>query len=253
SNGQGVVDMVFTAPYHPAMAEQTHDVMKTETLAAQRILAVNEEEMQRIILDLHDGPVQQLFAAQSQLRTLQKRRERQEAVDPAEYDLLLARVSRLLEAALAEIRHFLGAFRPPDFARRDLQQILQGLFMHHELTTGCEVSFSGPETAVSPPLPVKITLYRICQEALANAYRHAGAQTQQVRLQVEDGWLSLVVEDCGKGFVPPPLHGPDATEREEHIGLRGMRDRVALVGGCFALHSAPGAGTRITVGVPYDG
>lgn len=221
-----------------------------EKLAARRILAITEEEMQRIILDLHDGPVQQLFAAQSQMAALARREEAGEYIPPADYSLTCRRVSRLLEVALAEIRHFLGTFRPPDFAHRDLVAILRGLFLHHEMTTGCEVVYEGPETAVALPLAAKITLYRICQEALANAYRHADSARQQVQLQFNQEQLTLIISDHGKGFLPPPLYGPQATEREEHIGLRGMRDRVALVGGQFELQSAPGKGTKITVRLP---
>jgi len=224
---------------------------QAEQLAAQRILAITEEELQRIILDVHDGPVQQMFAARSQLSALQNRRAHGESIPEADYDQAIERLVRLLDEALGEIRTFLGAFRPPNFARRDLIEILQDLLIFHEETTGCEVFFEGParlETAVS--LPVKIALYRICQEALANAYRHSGARQQWVHIQEAAAGLTLAVWDHGQGFTPPPLTGPAATEREEHIGLRGMRDRVALVGGVFDLQSSPQQGTRITVRVP---
>lgn len=223
-----------------------------EQLAASRILAVTEEELKRIILDLHDGPVQQLFAAQSQLRGLQRRLNRNEVIPHDEYQLTFQRVSRLLEASLTEIRQFLGTFRPPDFASQDLVEMLQGLFMHHELTTGVVIAFSvtGSQTAPRLPLPGKITIYRICQEALSNAYRHAQATQQRVQLHVTPDMVQLTVQDDGIGFEPPPLRGPQATEREEHIGLRGMRDRVDLVGGSFELDSKPGHGTCIVVKLP---
>lgn len=223
-----------------------------EQLAATRILAVTEEELRRIILDLHDGPVQQLFAAQSQLRGLQARLNHHEAVPNEEYQLTFQRVYRLLEASLAEIRQFLGTFRPPDFASQDLVEMLNGLFLHHELTTGVVIDFSVTDSQMAPklPLPGKITLYRICQEALSNAYRHARARQQRVQLHLAPHEVMLTVHDDGIGFQPPPLRGPQATEREEHIGLRGMRDRVDLVGGTFELDSKPGQGTRITVKLP---
>lgn len=223
-----------------------------EQLAASRILAVTEEELKRIILDLHDGPVQQLFAAQAQMGSLQSRLNHGEAVPNDEYQLTFQRVSRLLEASLAEIRQFLGTFRPPDFASQDLVEMLHGLFMHHELTTGVIVDFAVTSSGLTPQLslPGKITLYRICQEALSNAYRHASAQRQRVLLHTTPDKIYLTVEDDGIGFDPPPLRGPQATEREEHIGLRGMRDRVDLIGGTFELDSKPGQGTRITVKIP---
>ncbi|MBP7593612.1 MAG: ATP-binding protein [Chloroflexi bacterium] len=225
-----------------------------EQAAARRILAITEEELQRIILDIHDGPVQQLFAARSQLSSLQHRRAHGQSIPAAEYEQAVDRLARLMDGALAEIRVFLGTFRPPNFAHRNLIDILRDLLIYHEETTGCRVDFMAPEgldTAVS--LPVKIALYRICQEALSNAYRHSGARQQWVRVSETGGQITLAVWDEGHGFSPPPLTGPAATEREEHIGLRGMRDRVALVGGVFDLFSSPQEGTRIMVRVPGNG
>lgn len=226
--------------------EQTQD---THT----RILAVTEEELRRIILDLHDGPVQQLFAAQSQLSALQTRIAHGETISPEIYQLTFQRVSRLLTASLTEIRQFMGTFRPPDFAHQDLVDMVQGLLLHHELTTGqmVELNAMNWNTAVTIPLHVKITLYRICQEALANTYRHAQAKHQTIDLQTTPDGVILTIADDGIGFQPPPLHGPQATEREEHIGLRGMRDRVDLIGGSFQLESKRGKGTRIIVKVPH--
>jgi len=88
------------------------------------------------------------------------------------------------------------------------------------------------------------------QEALSNGYRHAGVDQHWVRLWSEDDQICLEVVDRGSGFEPPPLEGPLATEHAEHIGLRGMRDRVKLLGGEFQLTSQRGKGTRIMVKVP---
>lgn len=219
-----------------------------EHLAARRILAVTEQELQRIILDIHDGPVQKIFAALSQVSLLQTRIDQGQLVDPA----ILSRVSDLLETSLAEIKTSIGTFRPPEFARRNLLSVIEGLIIQHEEFTGCRVDFEsiGPIPSVS--MPVKIALYRILQEALSNVYRHAHVPDVSVRLIGKDRLVLLEVIDQGPGFTPPPLVGPEATERAEHIGLRGMRERVALVGGHFLIHSAPGAGTRIVVEVSAD-
>lgn len=64
--------------------------------------------------------------------------------------------------------------------------------------------------------------------------------------------MVLEVIDQGHGFIPPPLEGPSATEREEHIGLRGMRERMHLVGGQLRVYSEVGQGTSIVVKVPGD-
>ena len=221
-----------------------------EHLAARRILAVTEQELQRIILDIHDGPVQKLFAALSQVNLLQTRLAQTEA-NP-EWTATLNRVSELLETSLSEIKTSIGTFRPPEFARRRLLSVIEGLIIQHEEFTGCRVDFESKGDIPEVSLPVKIAVYRILQEALSNVSRHAGVQIVMVRLTARDGRVKLDVIDQGQGFTPPPLVGPEATERAEHIGLRGMRERVALVGGEFCIDSSPGIGTHIVVEVPTN-
>ncbi len=220
-----------------------------EHLAAHRILAVNEQELQRLVLDIHDGPVQKLFTALTQLNLLKARADHGEAPTD-EWLMRLTQVTNLLEASLEDIKLSLGAFRPPEFARRDLVSVLEGLIIQHEESTDSRVELETQGEIPRVSLPAKIALYRILQEALSNAYRHARVKQVRVRLSAEGQRVRLEVEDRGRGFQPPPLVGPEATERAEHIGLRGMRERVSLVGGTFALESAPGAGTRIVVEVP---
>ena len=221
-----------------------------EHLAARRILSVTEEELQRLILDVHDGPVQKMFAALSQLRALEARLR--QAGAPEAWLADLARVEGVLEAALGEVRSSIGTWRPPGFARRDLLSMIEGLILQHEEFTDSRVEWDVIGQLPPVSLPVKIALYRILQEALSNVYRHAGVKSVRVRLLAQGPAVRLEVLDRGRGFTPPPLVGPQATERAEHIGLRGMRERVALVGGTLTLESAPGHGTRIVVEVPAD-
>jgi signal transduction histidine kinase len=221
-----------------------------EHLAARRILSVTEEELQRIILDIHDGPVQKLFAALSQIESLEKRMLQADASE--EWMVALTRATKLIEASLGEIRASLGTWRPPGFAKRDLQSMIEGLIIQTEEFTECRVEWDVIGDTPPLSLPVKIALYRILQEALSNVNRHSGVKQVWVRLVGETDHVKLEVQDKGRGFTPPTLVGPGATERAEHIGLRGMRERVALVGGTLAVESAPGQGTRIVVEVPAD-
>lgn len=220
-----------------------------EHLAAQRILPVTEEELQHIILDIHDGPVQKLFAALTQLNLLQAQMTRGSA-GAAEWLSDIRRVSGVIQESLAEVRSILGARRPPEFARRELRQMLEGLILQNAELTGMRVELEMEGEIPCVSLPVKIALYRITQEALANVYRHAGVKEAVVHLSARRDKVCLEVSDNGCGFAPPALAGPHATERAEHIGLRGMRERMSLVGGTFQVESAPGSGTRIRVEVP---
>lgn len=221
-----------------------------ERLAASRILPVTEEELQRIVLDIHDGPVQKVFAAMSQIALLQKQLNRAGTLTDVETARQLEQVAVLLGAALHEIRTFVGIFHTPNFRSLSLVDALQDLILQHETFTDCEVVFELSQEEYPVTLPTKIALYRICQEGLTNSYRHSGTTRQEVRLYREGSMIALRIRDWGKGFTPPPLHGPTATERAEHIGLRGMRERVGLVGGTLELYTAPGQGVTIVVQVP---
>jgi signal transduction histidine kinase len=224
--------------------------MESETKrASRRLLAVTEEELNRIVLDIHDGPVQYLFAALSLLTRLQHQVDSQLSKDE-EASKTLAKVSQLVEESLHEIKSFLGTFRPPEFHRRTLSSLVQGIVIQHEEWTGHSVDLTIETLPSDIPLPSKIALYRILQEALSNAHRHSGTKQQWVKLYSEDDIIVLDIMDKGSGFRPPLLEGPNGTEREEHIGLRGMRDRVKLVGGEFQLISNPGEGTHIVVRMP---
>lgn len=231
------------------MTYQTTDRSEpASNLPPHRILSVAEEELARIVLDIHDGPVQYLFTALSLLTGVQN--DLQETEASPEMVARLAQVGMLLESSLYEIKYFLGTFRPPEFRHRSLRSIMESMVVQHEEWTGATVHLETDRVPEEVPLAVKIGLYRVLQEALSNANRHAGVDEEWVRLWSDDQWIYLEVADDGRGFEPPNLNDPIEAEREAHIGLRGMRDRVALIGGRFALDSSPGKGTKISVAIP---
>ncbi|MCB0064561.1 MAG: sensor histidine kinase [Caldilineaceae bacterium] len=235
-----------TLPFATGATEETH--ADSALSPSQRMLTVTEEELSRIILDIHDGPVQYLFTALSLLTGIQQ----EVSGDSTRPDLppRLAQVGMLLESSLYEIKFFMGAFRPPEFRRRSLVSIVEGLVIQHEEWTGNTVELTTGDLPAQIALPVKIALYRIVQEALSNSYRHAGVEEVHVGLWHDDGKLCLEVYDEGQGFDPATLSPHLEGDHVEHLGLRGMRDRVAILGGHFELDSRPGRGTRIYVELP---
>ncbi len=224
--------------------------MPDRNLAARRLMAVTEEELQRIVLDIHDGPVQNLFAALSQLTILRSQISGTQS-STEECVAVINRTINLLTTSLGDIRDLLGTFRSPEFAKSGLSEIVEDIVIQHESissgTVTLEMKDPLPESA---SLQVKIALCRILQESLSNVRRHSGVENATVKLWAEKGCLFLEISDQGRGFEPPLLNGPKATEKHEHIGLRGMRERAALVGGEFSVESHPGAGTQIRVEVP---
>ncbi len=226
--------------------------MSDRDLAARRLLVVTEEELQHLVLDIHDGPVQNLFAALSQLAVLHAcLAARPDA--PDECSPALTRAINLLELSLNDIRNLLGTFHAPEFAAGGLAEIIEDLAVQHETLTGGAVALEIVNPLPMVSLTVKIALYRILQEALSNIHRHAGVNAAAVRAWAEGERLCLEVADAGRGFQPPPLSGPEATERHEHIGLRGMRERAALVNGEIRVDSRPGQGTCVRAEIPLNG
>lgn len=228
---------------------------RREIRASHRLLEVAEWELQQILLNIHDGPVQAMYAALSQLDLLQRSLAREREIPPEARDRM-ERIRGLLESGLTDVRSFLGAFRSPEFSARDLPTLLRELLLQHEAMTDMEADFEAENVPLDPPLPVRITLYRVLQEALSNAYRHGGANRVRVRLRLAPSSavegvpsplrLELEVMDDGAGFDPGNLPGA------KHFGLEGMRDRVEILGGDFNLESAPGAGTTVRVEVPLQ-
>ena len=146
-----------------ALLVEDHQQRAWEPLrqAGRRILAVTEEELQRIILDIHDGPVQKLFVVSSRLALLQSRladgpEELRQTIGPT-----VNQLTGLVESALQDIRSALSTFRPAEFQRRTLLAVLQGLAFQHEVLTGNQIDLYVAGALPPVSLPVKIALYRV--------------------------------------------------------------------------------------------
>lgn len=222
---------------------------QSDRAAAHGLLQAAERDLQQVVLDIHNGPVQDIFSALSQVHLLRIRPELQ----AGEASIGLRRVAAALERALGEIRSFIGAFRPPEFERRPVGAIIEGLIVQHESITGNTVNLDVAENIPDVSVSLKIAIYRIVQEALANATRHAQATEQTVRMAVENGELVLEVRDNGRGFdVVGILESEnDVGVTGGHFGLRGMRDRVAIMNGTLAIDSSED-GTCVEVRFPIQ-
>jgi signal transduction histidine kinase len=219
--------------------------------APQRLLEASERDVQRILLDIHDGPVQCMYAALSQLDLLRR------ALDVCggcgtqlEARARSERVRRLLEVGLQEIRAFIGAQRAPEFATGDLPTLLSASALQHEALTDTEVTFRVEGAIADVSVPARIALFRVVQEALSNAYRHGGASRVELRLAMlplrAPPRLQLTLTDNGAGFDATAPIAPG------HFGIAGMRDRLQLVGGTVSIASHPGRGATVTVVLPVE-
>ncbi|TDD80283.1 GAF domain-containing sensor histidine kinase [Actinomadura rubrisoli] len=200
-------------------------------------------ERTRLAQELHDAVAQKLFSLRLTARTASALAER----DPVRTVRELEQVERLAAEALAELRAVIFELRPADLADglvASLRKHIEVLDRAHETA----VRFTAEGADVLPDEHEKVA-YRIAQEALYNALRHAGASAVDVSLTIDGGQVVLEVADDGSGF--------DLTERGQAngdaqggLGLASMRDRACSIGGALTIDAAPGEGTTVRLEVP---
>lgn len=198
---------------------------------------VSEDERRRLARDLHDGLGQNLTALQHLL-------EQAQAAAHGPPRGLIERALSTVRLTLEEVRGIAQALRP---------RVLDDLGMTAALswlarTMGAAGRFHVHLDVVDPMPqlsdPLATLVFRVAQEALTNAARHARCQNVLLRLSADGGWLTLLIADDGLGFDPKAA-GPASADAFSGGGLAGMRERLALFGGSLDVVSSPGAGTRI--------
>jgi signal transduction histidine kinase len=142
------------------------------------------------------------------------------------------------------MRAILRGLHLPEIEQLSLADTARRAVSDHERKTGLAVPLAIGEVPDKAPLSVRIAVFRLLQESLANGFRHGGASHQRVTLDVADSQLVVEVRDEGKGF------DPTASIAGEHLGLQGMRERVELLGGRFDVQSAPERGTVVRASLP---
>jgi signal transduction histidine kinase len=207
--------------------------------AAGRTTALNERYLHRISADLHDGPAQNVSLALLRLEDLDQQAGNQ--ANDAE-DLNTVRSS--LDSALTDLRSIARGLRLPEIQDLSPAATARRVLKDFERATGREVEFQHQEVPTDAPLPLKITIYRVLQEALANSFRHANGASQKVTMTSNGNDLNLEIVDDGAGIDPESVHGDEA------LGLIGMRERVELLGGRFEVTNRTPTGTRIRVCLP---
>lgn len=221
--------------------------------AAARTTEINEKMLRRIGHDLHDGPAQDLALALLRIDALRDASGNPDSADD------FAIVKSALESSLREIRAISAGLRLPELQPLTLVEVATKAVRDHERKTGSDVTLeadaslleSGPVHRAAS-LPVKITLYRVIQEALNNSYRHAPGAARRVRLWPEGDFITLEISDDGPGFDLAKLDG-DAQLPSGHLGMAGMRERVKVLGGSFQVTSSAQSGTQVRARIPLKG
>ncbi|MBI1281349.1 MAG: HAMP domain-containing protein [Anaerolineaceae bacterium] len=203
----------------------------------REITQTQEDERARLGRELHDETVQTLIALGHKAQMVQRTLER----DPQQSIERVAELRQMVANAIEEVRRFSRALRPLYLEELGLVPALETLARETEAT------FRIDGTPGRLKADKELAIYRIAQESLNNARRHANAQNLLIQLSYGGSEVILRVSDDGIGFeIPPNLN---ELTRTGHFGLMGMRERVQIVGGQIKITSTPSQGTVVTVKV----
>ena len=248
--GNWAASLVRDSEDHPLYAiSMIEDItfrkrVQSELLEVQRQLeAGREQERLRLAQELHDDPLQELYGVIYQIEAIRA------SLDSPENRDELHGMRNSIQNVIDKLRAICGELRPPalmpfglESAIREHAETFQG--QHPEIRLHLNLAHGGQML----PDQLRLTLFRVYQQAIANVGRHAQAQNAYVRFEYSDERVILEVEDDGCGFVVPSNWVNFA--RKKHLGLADTAERAELLGGKLEVISAPGKGTLIRLAAP---
>lgn len=218
-----------------------NQAVRKERQLLRHLLELHERERQLVAYELHDGFAQQLTGALFRLQAFREMYGR----DPKEAWHSFDSAAVLLRQAIDEARRLISGLRPPILDELGIVEAIQYLIYEQRKNAGPEVEFEHNlgDQRLAPAL--ENTIFRVVQELLRNAFQHSGSALIYVSLVKRNQAIGLEVRDWGTGFEP-------SLTSDQHVGLRGVRERIRLLGGHVVIESAQGQGTRVAIDIPSD-
>jgi signal transduction histidine kinase len=225
-----------------AAQRQTH-----ESLAhfVRQVLTAQEEERNRVALELHDETTQDLLFICQRLARLAEGRD---GPLPEAAAAGLASSREALMKTLAGLRRLSQGLRPRILDDLGLEAALEWLADQLREEHSIDVSVDVDAQLDGYPPALQLLLFRIAQEALRNVARHAETSQAAISVRRDADGMTMTITDDGRGFVVPPRLSDLAGAGK--LGLAGMVERVRLLGGVLSIRSAPGCGSTIEVVLP---
>lgn len=225
--------------------DELESMVERRTVSLRRLSShlqhVQDDERRRIARELHDSTGQYLAAIKMNLARLDQS-------EGANAKKVLAESNQMLDTCLAEIRTMSYLLHPPMLDESGLASAATWYVEGFAKRSGIQSNLEISPRLERPPNEVEMVLFRALQESLTNVHRHSQTSKVDIRIEVENGQATLIVRDYGRGFGSEKLEtlrgGSDVG-----VGLAGMRERVAELGGIFEiLPEKPG--TSVTVKLP---
>lgn len=230
------------------LAKQNDELRKAAERARVRASEDNENFLARLGSELHDGPIQTLSILMLSLKYGRDGEESLEPGDTAKPGGSPPNTIQLARYLYSELRNISSGLVLPGIQAEGLAQVVEAAIYRHEQLTGTSVERNIGTLPTEVPTAVKICCYRVIQEGLNNAYRHAAAAGQSVAVKEENGRLLITVSDRGPG-VTTQMPEPTANAK---LGLVGLKNRLAALSGELSIISPASGGTELVVMLPLD-
>ncbi|MEY2409338.1 MAG: two-component system, NarL family, sensor histidine kinase DegS [Verrucomicrobiota bacterium] len=229
--------------HYSQLLEQSDRLQEQLRRLSRQILSAQEDERRKISRELHDVIAQTLTGINVRLATLKK----EASINRKGLDRNIARTQRLVEHSVNIVHQFARELRPAVLDDLGLVPALHSFLKSFTTRTGLRTRLTAYAGVEELNTAKRTVLYRVAQEALTNVARHAEASRVDVSIQKLPGFICMTVQDDGKSFpVDRVLH----SRNRMHLGLLGMRERLEMIGGQFAVRSAPKTGTTIEARIP---
>ncbi len=227
------------------LLEQSRHLQEELRLLSRQVLSVQEDERKRISRELHDVVAQVLTSINVRLALLKAAA----TVDTKELSKNIARTQAMVEKSVDIVHQFAYDLRPAVLDHLGLLPALQSFMKNFMKETGIRVSLTAFAGVDKLDGAGRTVLYRVAQEAFTNVGRHAHASRVDASIQRLPNAIRMAIKDNGQSFnVKRILHAG----KGQRMGLLGMRERVEMIGGTFAVDSAPNRGTTIQVQIPFS-
>jgi len=211
-----------------------------------RLLVAHEDERRHVAYDVHDGLAQVAASAHQHLQAFARAHRPRSPEARAELD----RVLELAQLSVQEARRVIADLRPTALDDFGLAAVIR-VEVEKLQAKGWQITYDAAVGNHRLPPEVETALFRVAQEALRNVQEHAGTARVHIALKRDGTTVRLEVQDWGRGFLPRRVlrrGGPG-----ERVGITGMQERMALLGGSCTVHSQPGAGTHVVAEIPLSG
>ncbi len=222
--------------------EQAEEELQKERQLLRMSLNLHERERKLVAYEIHDGLTQQLAAALLEFEVFSRQRDE----NPKEAQQTFNEAIRLVNDAMGEARRLIAGLQPPILDESGIVPALDELIYEAKHRGGPEIEFVHEIQLDRLTPPLETAVFRIVQEAMANACRHSRSKKVRVQLARKNGDLRVEVQDWGTGFDPKKV-------KQNRFGLQGIRERARMLGGLATIDTAPGKGTRIVAELPLSG